>query len=256
MSDAEEAPLTPEVEEPAILGTGNRYAWGTSGDIYSIWRTRDRKIVATFGGPRGQTSARVGFQALEAVARPGHRRRRILAVVCGVMVVAAAVVLGTLWIRAQPTSGASSVSPDGAASLQRFQDQGGRYAFRYPADWQAREDAGIAHVTSPDGAVAVSVQPVASGDPGTAARQAAVTSSRGWTQTQLEDVQYRDVGGLRAASVSGAGTDQAGTPVRLATFVVPGGSGNYAITVVVRADAGPETTTPGIESILSTFRLP
>jgi hypothetical protein len=249
MSAPDDQPNTPE-EGSATLGSGVRYAWGRSGDAYSIWRTRDGKVVATFDGDQGQTSARVGFQAIETVARRRRRRFRVVTVGALVLVVCAAVAGVVLSIGGGP-SNAGATDP----GSRRFRDPGGAYTFLYPAGWTVSEGSGKAVLTSPDGAVEVTVASADPGDPTAVAQGVAVAAIQGWTHTSIEDPQSRHLGTERAASVSGTGENQDGTPERLVTFVVPGGQGNLAVTIVVRADAGPDTTVPGIERIVSTFRV-
>jgi hypothetical protein len=250
MSVADDLPETTQDDRPTTLGSGVRFAWGRSGDAYSIWRNRDGKVVAAFDGDQGETSARVGFQALETVAR--RRRRRLqAAAACVVLLLVGAAVAGAVLTR----SGAPSNADGTDAPSPRFRDPGGAYTFLYPAGWDVSDGSGKAVVTSPDGAVEVTVALTVPGDPTAVAQGTAVASVQGWTHTSIEDPQYRDLGTLRAASVSGTGRAPDGTPQRLVTFVVPRAQGNLAVTIVVRADADPGTTTPGIERIVSTFRL-
>jgi len=239
-----------------VVASGDRYVVRRRGDRHEIWDARERTVVRTFEGARGRRNAWFEFKALEG--RQHERRRRTTtrwSVVAGLTLAIALVAGGTIWVYLNRSPVASSPQAAGPATMRVENFEGG-YAFRIPQGWTDLQDGTGTEVASPDGHVTVSVGLAGTGEPEAASAARADALSAGWATVSLEAPQQRTVGDAPAVSVGGTGTTVSGEAVRFVAIAVPTRAGVFTIAITVPASADPSLTTPAIDGILASFRVP
>ena len=236
-----------------LLESGRRYALGRRGDVYCIWEkgTRGEMLEHSW-----ESNARQEFRWLE---RQDQRRRsrRLVRLSVGlalVLTVAASVAIGLYardWFPSTEQSETTQIE-----ATDRYVNAPGGYAFRIPEGWNVGASGPTTEVTSPTGAVTVSIQTAPDGDIVAASQDVAEGLTMGWTGTEFELPRARSVGDqLPASSIGGTAVDSNGDPLRFLSIVVDSGASNHAITVRVPDGQGlAETSPPAIEELLSSFK--
>ncbi|MEO8477340.1 MAG: hypothetical protein ABI572_09845 [Actinomycetota bacterium] len=255
--DAEVIDLDGDVDFEAIA-SGDRYVVGRRGERHEIWDARDRTVVRTFEGARGRRNAWLEFKALEERQHELRRRTTTRWSVVGSLVLAIAIVVGAT-IALSLGGSSSSTIPSNAAQgpdTMRVENVEGGYAFRAPAGWSDLQEGDATVLTGPNGEVTVSVDVATTDDLEAAATARVGSVTAGWSDVVVEAPQQRLVGAAPAVSVGGTGTDPGGESFRYVTIGVLTSARTYTIAIVVRESADPALTTPGIEGILSSFRVP
>jgi hypothetical protein len=238
----------------AVITSGRRYLVGQHDDTHLIWDKRRRAVVRTFPGPHGAADAYMEFSSLETRARDRRRHRWAALVGIAAIGLAAAVTILALSSSDVRSSPGPQVASD-AASLTRFENPLGGYAFRYPTGWNVASDDTSTEIMDPDGTLQIAIDVVPHGEIAQVSRTVALELTKGWQYVTLEAPQARKVGDGMAVSVGGTGVDPSGSQLRVLAIAVEGGSRTYAITVSLDERADLTKTTPAIERILSTFRV-
>ncbi len=241
-----------------VVASGDRYVVGRRGERHEIWDARDRTVVRTFEGARGRRNAWFEFKALEERQHEFRRRATTRWWVVASLVLAIAIASGATIALTLNESSSTTLLSNGAQGPDtvRVENLEGGYAFRAPAGWSILQEGDATVLTGPNSDVTVSVDVATTGDLEAAATSRVGSLTAGWSDVVAESPQQRLVGAAPAVSVGGAGTVPSGEGFRYVAIGVQTSTGTYTLAIVVRATADPALTTPAIEGILSSFKVP
>jgi hypothetical protein len=181
-------------------------------------------------------------------------RTRSLVVVTA-LVIATAVVAGIVLLGGDDDPGTAPAATAAPVRLaNRYQNEAGGYAFRYPKGWEVQADGTATTLTNPGGDVIVTFGLGPAGRLPVAAQRLADALSATYTDVENLGTQERTVGGHPALMVGGIGTNEAGVRVRFLAITVSTPEGNRSISVFTPEGSSPSEVLPPVQGVVASFR--